>query len=187
MREQGVLMDGQLAQMKLAGEQINEQIGLARKNVDYIANTERAWIMGELGWYGKVGASIEESTVNRAERTIVTMKLTCKNGGKSPAWIDHVYTRLDIAASCSLIDEIDRDNLGDNGRWGALSAGESRSQTVEFLAYGVRGENDFLSAFVIIEYRDIFDIKRETFLGYCIDAHGNAFRQDGLANRNRNT
>jgi hypothetical protein len=186
LEKQATLMEGQLKEMKAAGEQISQQITLAQKNVDYIANTERAWVMGELGWYEKVGPNIQESSVKGAARTIVMMKLTCKNEGKSPAWIENVYTRLDITSG-SLIDEIDTENLGSNGRWGALSGGESRSQSVEFLAYDVRGEGEFLSVFVIIEYRDIFDIKRETFLGYSIDAHGNVYRQNGLPNRNRNT
>ena len=189
--KQAELMDGQLGEMKAAGTQVAQQVILTTKQVEYIVNTERAWVMGELGWYEKVGPNVKVSTATGEERTTAYIKLTCRNQGKSPAWIDHVYGALSIVHNRSTIEEMgadDRDNFGDNGRIGPLGAGEERSTSVYLTCSGSTKDKEFLSAYVIVEYRDIFGIKRETFLGYSIiPPDWSLGRQDGLPNRNRNT
>jgi hypothetical protein len=184
--KQAVAMDGQLKEMKAAR-------ALTRKQVQYIVNTERAWVMGELGWFEKKGANVVENTSKGRESTTIVVKLTCRNEGKSPAWIDQVYSHLDIVDGGSIEDEREIDDsfrpteLGQNGPMGALGARRIRSRGVILTCLGRRKESEFFSAYVIVEYRDIFGTKRETILGYSIDSNGNIDRQDALPNRNRNT
>jgi hypothetical protein len=113
--KQAESMDGQLKEMKAAR-------ALTRKQVQYIVNAERAWVMGELDWFGK-RANIVESTTKGKESTTAFVKLTCINDGKSPAWIDQVYSHLEIIGRDSFRDERgerDRQKLGINGPWGRL-------------------------------------------------------------------
>jgi hypothetical protein len=49
------------------------------------------------------------------------------------------------------------------------------------------GENESLSVYAIIEYRDMFGIKGETVLGYSLSSSNEIGRQDALPERNRKT
>ncbi len=57
---------------------------------------------------------------------------------------------------------------------------------LELHCAGCRTNDEFLSLYVIIEYHDIFNIKRLTTVGYTIQ-NNMIFRQEGLPDRNRNT
>lgn len=75
--------------------------------------------------------------------TQMTTKLTCRNEGRSPAWIDSVRGYAEIVNNALV--------------------------------------------YVVVEYRDIFENKRTTSLGYSVDVDGNIYRQEALPERIRNT
>lgn len=169
------------------------QLWLIYRQDEHFRNSERAWVMAELGWYEK-GIHIQEGTTRNRDdtifkSTIARVKLSCKNEGRSPAWIDNVYGRVDIVASASLEDDPQRSKLsklGSFGTMGPIGPGGEKSTSLELRCHGHRGKDEFLSAYVVIEYHDIFHIKRTTTLGYTVNDDA-AYRQDGLPERNRNT
>ena len=159
-------------------------------NAEAVIVAERAWVMADLGWHGDsprifngTGTFWGGPTVETTE--IQNIRLTCKNQGKTPAWIDRVYAQVDIVDSTSVaIDPVLRG--GDHGPMGPLGAGEEQSTSLELRCEGHRRPDEFLSVYVVIEYQDIFGKKHETHIGYSIS--GNSLvRQNGLPGRNRNT
>lgn len=159
-------------------------------NAQAVITAERAWIMADLSWYGD-SLRIFEGTGTfwggpMVETTdIQNIKLTCKNQGKTPAWVDRVHGQVDIVDSGSvMIDPILR--KGHHGPMGPLGAGEEQSRSLELRCEGHRRPGEFLSVYVVIEYRDIFGKKRETHLGYSV-SENSLDRQNGAPGRNRNT
>jgi hypothetical protein len=155
-----------------------------------VITAERAWVMADLGFYGDRlqifegtgtfwGGPVVETT------EIQNIKLTCKNQGRSPAWIDRVHAQVDIVDPTSVsIDPVLR--RGTHGPMLPLGAGEEQSRSLEMRCEGRRGPGEFLSIYVLIEYRDIFGKGHETHLGFSVSGHSLA-RQNALLGRNRNT
>jgi hypothetical protein len=157
-------------------------------NAQAVITAERAWVMADLDGaplaiFEATGTFWGGPLVETTE--IQNVKLTCRNQGRSPAWIDRVRAQVDIVDSDSVsIDPILR--KGTHGPMVPLGAGEEESRILKLRCEGRRKPEEFLSIYVLIEYRDIFGEKRETQLGYSV--HDNLIhRQNGLPGRNRNT
>jgi hypothetical protein len=159
-------------------------------NAQAVITAERAWVMADLSWYGESLRIVEETGTFGGGPTVETteienIKLTCKNQGKSPAWIDVVHGQIDIVDSTSVcIDPIMRN--GNHGPMGPLGAGEEQSRSLELRCKGRIKPHEFLSVYVVIEYRDIFEKTHETHIGYSV-SEISLGRQNGLPERNRNT
>lgn len=154
---------------------------------------ERAWVMAELGWYpGGLHISIGSSVVGtkKSESTALNIKLTCKNDGKSPAFIEHIYGRAHIVQNPSkqVSPEppkiSDLDGLGD---FEPLGPGTERSRILQMWCEGQMGKDDAVSVYVVIVYRDIFGKKRTTNMGYTIVDAEQIYRQAAFPKRNMNT
>ena len=164
---------------------------LVRRQDAHFRNSERAWIMAELGWYEKT-LHVTEGTYNvegeSGTSTNVNVKLTCKNEGRSPAWIEHIKGGVEITSAAALkkapIPEVKA--LESFGRLDPLGAGAAASCSLQMECQGHRDKDEFLSVYVHIQYRDIFGIMRETTLGYSIDRNGGIYRQYAHPERNRN-
>jgi hypothetical protein len=181
----------QVAEMKAQTSATQKAADAALTSAQAVINAERAWIMAELGDWGKplqivegVGSFHGQAAVETTE--IRSVKLTCKNRGKSPAWIDMVYAQVNIVDSTT--DWVDPPKtVGNHGPMEPLGPGEEGFRSLELRCPGRRNGGEFLSIFVVIEYRDIFDVKRKTVLGYSVHQDGNIGRQSAIPNRNRNT
>lgn len=168
---------------------------LIRRQDEHFRNSERAWIMAKLGWWHDdrqglhvvlgAGSSAGEQT----ESTTAFLKLTCKNDGRSPAWIDQVYGGMDIVSGVSWrkADPPGKTSLRNYGPMDPLGAGQEASISLEMSCAGHFTDDEALSVYVLVEYRDIFGISRETTIGYSIDRSGGVYQQRGLPQRNRNT
>jgi hypothetical protein len=166
-------------------------------NAQALINSERAWVMPKLSSYGKdhdIFEIVEGTTDYPGERAVETTrvnlaKLTCKNQGRSPAWINAVYGQVSIDDGVDILatTEIDPSKTGNHGPMGPIGPGGEASRGLELVCRGTRRSGQFLSIYVVIEYRDIFDEKRETFLGYSVHKDGSFGRQFAMPERNRNT
>jgi hypothetical protein len=155
---------------------------------------ERAWIMADLGWYqGGLHISTGSSSgmsVKPRSYTMLNIKLTCKNDGNSPAFVEHVFGRAHIVQS--VIKEVSPEppaigELSDLGELDPLGPGVERSRVLQMECEGQMEKNDFISVYVLIVYRDIFGKRRTTNLGYSIVDADQIYRQAALAKRNKNT
>jgi hypothetical protein len=148
--------------------------------------------MAELGWYGSAlhiaDITSESQTEGRTETTATMLELTCKNEGRSPAWIDNVYAHMEISSNvANLAEPRKRDDGRTFGPLGPLGAGKEHARVLDLTCPGLLADHGFKSVYAIVEYRDIFNVKRETHLGYSIGRNAEIHRQDGLPERNRNT
>lgn len=162
----------------------------AQLNAQAVINAERAWIIAELGLFGETVGVIEGEGYFQSEAPIkctqvMNVKLTCKNEGKTPAWIDHVRAVLEIVDPNSVRVEPETSKWT-HGPMPPIGSGQERSRSLELRCNGHAEDHEFLSISVLVEYRDIFDKKRETWLGYSVSG-GQLVRQNGLPHRNRNT
>jgi hypothetical protein len=165
---------------------------LVRNQDKHFENSERAWLLAELGWTGTKGGQIINSDLQQGgiitSEVEIRMTLACHNEGKSPAWIDNIWGRLEI------INEHDgRDieppkgtELMAYGKMSPIGAGKEAGRELRLKTNRV-GPVGGYSIFVLIEYHDIFAIKRQTTLGYIMDVQGNLMRPNNLSERNRNT
>ena len=185
-----------LAQLSISQKQveaIQNTAAAARASGASLIHTERAWLMAELDWSEKSVLHIEQSASKSedegtVERVTANVKLTSRNEGRSPAWIDNVYGHLEILPAGSTLGSPNRSDGRDFGPMGPLGAGKERSRALDLTCLGSAKRGESLSAYIVIEYHDIFGFKRETFLGYKIDPSSAAIcRQDDSPERNRNT
>ena len=182
-----------LAQLKIAQRQVDaslENAHAAKAAAESVINAERAWVMGKLGWYDNVHVMTSVSQIRnegRVDTTMANVKLTCRNEGRTPAWIDQVYGHLEIFEEATTLGSKTKNECQTFGPMGPLGAGKELSRVLDVTCLGHPKAEEHLAVYAVIEYRDIFGLKRETVLGYSIDLHGGIYRQDALPERNRNT
>jgi hypothetical protein len=116
----------------------------------------------------------------------VNVKLTCKNEGRSPAWIDCVYARADIVSDRSDIRAYDCAGCSNFGLMEPIAVGRENSRVLSLDCEGYVEEGQFISIYVIVSYHDIFGLPRKTTMGYSL-VSGELYRQNGAPDRNRNT
>ena len=89
--------------------------------------------------------------------TSAQILLTCKNEGKTPAWIDSVYAHMEIIAKQSdVVGPGNRKGGRIFGVMGPLGAEKKGMRLLELTCLGHRKEDEVLSIYVLIQYRDIF-------------------------------
>ena len=164
---------------------------LIRRQDEHFTKSERAWILAELGWY-EGGLHITGNTLQvdglTTESTNVNIKLTCRNEGRSPAWIENIRGRIEIFSKFPISEAPKGSDLAFLGPMEPLGAGKERSRVLQFICSGHAKKGEHFSVYVLVEYRDIFGIRRETTLGYSVVPDGiGIYRQEALPERNRNT
>jgi|SRR5215467_296950 len=191
-RKQQREMLAQLSIFKKQVEASQNSAAAAKASAASLIHTERAWVMGELDWQEKsilhvVQSASKGEAEGTVERVTANMKLTCKNEGRSPAWVDNVYGHLEILSTESTLGTPSRSSGQNFGPIGPLGVGNERSRDLDLTCVGRMRHDDFLSAFIVIEYHDVYDFKRETFLGYSIYPSSGGIHLQDSREHNRNT
>jgi hypothetical protein len=149
---------------------------------DVMINSERSWVMVEVEPTPGAGSIWDGETMTRevmdlrAGHTTFTARITCKNDGKSPAWIIEKRACLDIIAS-----------LPETPDWGRtrpiqiepepLSVGQIGKPKDEALTCKRPRElGKMVIIYGIVKYRDTFGDGRSTTFGYKV-------RDDGVLER----
>jgi hypothetical protein len=176
-----------IAQIKIAQEQAAASQGMAQSTI----NAERAWILGHLG--GDTTGSthiVDGASTTQGEHSVSTsaqIMLTCKNEGRTPAWIDSIYAHIEIVAKqADVVGPGNRKGGRTFGVMGPLGAGRTGMRLLDLTCLGHRKKDEVLSVYVLIQYRDIFNVTRETDLGYIVFECKNIYQQES-PERNRNT
>lgn len=197
IRQEGIL-HGALKEIHAQAEQMEIQTGVlersvaaAEKNANSLINAERGWVLAELSWFDDGAKRMEEkiySTIgtNDVKCAVAWIKLTCRNEGRSPVWIDNVYARMDCIVR-SEARVFNRLECGNFGPIAPIGAGANVYRGLDLESGNAINEGGFLSIYVIIAYHDIFGAERETTIGYSIDLAGDLLRQSGLPVVFRNT
>jgi hypothetical protein len=167
------------------------QLKLAQDQIKISQNAERAWILTDLVFPEHETLKITSNTSREGDgpeikTTAVSVRLICRNEGRSLAWVDK------IQAYCEIVDRL-RDLPSPIGhsaeavlRLGPVAPGKLEGRGMLLTCPGHAKHSQILSIFVLVEYRDIFEQKRVTTCGYTV-IDGTLFRQEGLPERNRFT
>jgi hypothetical protein len=177
-------IQAQANQMEIQTGVLERSVAAAEKSANSLVNSERGWVLAELSWFDEGVMRLEEKTYDSNGAFAVKcaaawIKLTCRNEGRSPVWIDNVYARLDCISSGSQVKAYNRLECGNHGPMAPIGARGDASLGLDLESSDPIKEGSFLSIYVIIVYHDIFGVDHETTIGYSIDA-GNLVRQNGL-------
>jgi hypothetical protein len=153
-------------------------------------NTERAWVMVDVAhdaakWAGQKNEKVRmlEGSGNSGDSTAFYAVLTCRNEGKSPAWVYERRAKFEITSSPLPLKpnfdsaesvEVEPTPLGtgqalphtDQLEWPAQARGHIQQGQMA-VVYG------------IVKYRDIFDNRRQTTFGYRITPSNELRRLEG--------
>jgi hypothetical protein len=188
--EQLEIGQGQIRVAQIQVDTSEKQAAASQAMAQSVINSERAWVMADLDWWSSVGTHVVHQTSSqeggRADITAARIKLTCKNEGRSPAWIDNVYAHMEMISSVeNLGPPCKRDDGRKFGTLGPLGAGKERIRVLNLECPGYLTGDKYLSVYAIVEYRDIFDMRRETHLGYSISISSDEIvRQDAPPDSN---
>jgi hypothetical protein len=138
---------------------------------EHFTNSERAWVLVDLRWDSGHADIINSDTQVPlvTQTTWVHLRLTCRNEGRSPAWIDKVSTQMAVVSEVGLSRTVTKAKLKHCDAMEALGANKEGSQILELDCDGHMGQTNFLSVYVVVDYHDIFEIKRQTTVGYSIN------------------
>jgi len=157
---------------------------------EHFTNSERAWVLAELRWESGHGEIINsDAQVNGlvTRTTWVHLRLTCRNEGRSPARIDKVSARMEMVPEARLSPTITKAKLKNCDAMEALGANKDGSQILELDCDSQTERANFLSVYVVVDYHDIFDIKRQTTVGYSINHLGHLRRLVEFPKLNQNS
>jgi hypothetical protein len=117
--------------------------------------------------------------------TEVILALSCRNEGRSPAWVDKIEGYSEIVHG-KLSLEPPAVPMHRFPAIGPIAPGKSESRKLNLICSGHANATDSISIFVQVEYRDVFDQYRLTSCGYTVIAD-QLDRQENAPQRNRNT
>jgi hypothetical protein len=166
--------------------------GVARQ-ISTSRDIERAWVLGELRWHeGKIGRILEGSSTTlqgMEETSSITVKLTYKNEGKTPAWIEDISSEAQILSLVELDNPPAMKPRRNPRTVTVIGPGTAQSKDLTLECPGkMRGPKDCIYIRVLIQYRDIFRRHKMTHLGYAIGKGGYLTRVDiWSAKSNRDT
>ena len=173
-------------------EETIRQIKLAQDQITAMQNAERAWIMAEVEWpkadnLKVVLGSSSDGGGPRVDHTTVTVMLTCRNEGPSPAFVDKILAYGEIVRGRlrDLPSPVGHE-AQEVTAIGALAPGKSATRCVQLTCSGHVEDKELFSIFVSVRYRDIFNCERVTTCGYTVTGW-NLYLQDMLPERNRVT
>ncbi len=146
----------------------------AKKSADALINSERAWVMVDLTWQSGRGCEIF-GAVGDAVSTSLALALTCRNEGKTPAWITLKTAAMRIVEHVPRYDDMPASMKGPiTGDFvevctEPLSVGQQPSiKHFTLMCKGGREDGRFPLIFGMVEYRDVFKPNRATYFGYTV-------------------
>ena len=144
VEEQSAILKKSVAVAQETADAARDSTLIAKAKTEAMINAERPWILAELGWHGEPADRMGEDDLGC---TTIYLRLTCKNEGRSPAWIDHVYGRVDISSSRSDIREHSKQECGNFGLMEPVGAGGEKGRGLGLHRNGTKKEGRILQRF----------------------------------------
>jgi hypothetical protein len=196
MNKQAAYMQEGLLTALRSAEAANKSADAAGKNADALINAERAWVMAEIDWTDSTRV-VEQATSDGAVRSGAHLTLTCKNDGRTPAWITVTQARMQIADHVPVFEEAKKALSSEGAKGGSLMElcteplNVAGTLTREFwLQCDGKLASGKVVVYGCVTYRDIFNPKRTTWFGYTINRKQELRRivgVTGLAGYNEST
>lgn len=168
-----------------------EQLKLAQDQIRASQNAERAWVMTELVWQEQNALKVAQTTSDgQTYKTSVMVRLHCRNSGRSPAWVEKIVGYCEIVDKPKNVSAHVGHKAEFLGWMEPLGPDVSRFKNLNMQCDGDLTDNNVLAIYIVVEYRDIFQVKRATSLGYIVTTYKSAIhlgRQDERPDRNIST
>ena len=91
----------QVAALNISANIATKSADAAKKSADALVNTERSWVFAYVGWANEEHPVFIAQRTQQGEelpvQTGIHIVLTCKNQGRTPAWITRKFLRFEIA------------------------------------------------------------------------------------------
>ena len=169
----------QAGYMRKQWGEMEEQVSVARDaatqakaSADALINSERAWVMIDIEWTPGYGTRIH-GTDQSGDYTHATIRLTCRNEGKTPAWITEKRACVEVVKD--LIAEPNFSNVGvvqTNAEALGVEHGAGKPRDIALQGsgwqYGMEQDGTMTVVYGIIKYSDPFASERTTTFGWRI-------------------
>ncbi len=170
------------------------QLNVSQAQADALVNSERAWVMVDVEWdtakWADRKAHVLEGSGTGGDTTGIYIVLTCRNEGRSPAWIEEKRARFQIVdvlppkpdfSSAEFI-QVGPEPIG-------IGKALPHTNHIYWLATGTghEGLGKTMVVYGIVTYRDIFNKLRETTFGYRITPSRELVRLEDMREYNKYT
>jgi hypothetical protein len=168
---------------------INDQTKAVRASTDALINSERAWIVVEvepLAGLGGIheGEELIHDIITRT--TSYTVTITCRNDGKTTAWITEKRVCIDVVDSLPAMPNWESVDIIDTEPE-PVSAKVSTSKEASLQCEKARDFGAMVVIYGLIRYRDFFAPERSTSFAYKVRIDGELERLAGYSKYNENT
>src|SRR6267378_920920 len=170
------------------------QLDVSQKQADALINSERAWVMVTVEWdtgkWTDGKAHVLEGSGSGGDTTGIYVVLTCRNEGKSPAWIEEKRAKFEIVDVLPHRPDLSSADFIQVGPE-PIGIGNALPQTNHIAwqatARGHVGPGMHMVVYGEVTYRDIFDRLHETTFGYRITPGRELVRLENMREYNKNT
>jgi len=167
-----------------------KQYLLGKSQDEHYENSERAWLLIGLGWFDKgpnvkVNDSISEQQPGTS--TQLVPKLTIRNEGKIPAFIDVIRAKVIVRDAFEETDLPKESEFKACGTLEPIGAGKEASRALQLYYSRRKPHENSYSIHVRVEYHDIFNVKRLSTTAYVTDSANNLYKQEAFRSWHLNT
>lgn len=164
-------------QLELATKQANT----ARQSADVLIASERAWVSVTIDWspgYSGLFISAHMEHGHTVHGYMTTVRMTYKNDGRTPAWINERRANLEIFNNLPDTPPIERAEIIKHGIE-SLAAGQEKSFDTPLSCEGTQTMDNLAVIYGVVKYRTAVGIAGESVFGYRISFGGtNMFALD---------
>lgn len=147
------------------------QLNVSQAQADALINSERAWVMADVEWDSSKWADrkphVLEGSGTGGDTTGIYVVLTCRNEGRSPAWIEEKRARFQIVDVLPDKPDLTSAEFIQAGPE-PIGIGKALAHSWQATGTGHEALGKMMVVYGIVKYRDIFDKLRETTFGYRI-------------------
>ncbi len=160
-------------------EETLAQLNVSQAQAEALINSERAWVMADVEWdtskWADRKAHVIEGSGTGGDSTGIYVVLTCRNEGRSPAWIEEKRAKFEIVEVLPEKPDLTSAEFIQAGPE-PIGIGKALPHTnhISWQAIGTGHESlgKVMVVYGVVKYRDIFDRVRETTFGYRITPAG---------------
>ncbi len=166
------------------------QLNVSQAQADALINSEHAWIMADVEWdtskWADRKAHVVEGSGTGGDTTGIYIVLTCRNEGRSPAWIEEKRARFQIVDALPDTADLTSYEIIQVGPE-AVGVGKANHVAWQPAAIGHASFGRMMVIYGVVKYWDIFERPRETTFGYRITPSRELVRLEGKREYNKQT
>jgi hypothetical protein len=166
------------------------QLSVSQGQANALINSERAWVMVDVEWdthkWADREAHVLEGSGTGGDTTGIYVVLTCRNEGRSPAWIEEKRARFQIVDALPDTPDLTSAEFV-HARPEPIGVGKANKIPWQATATGHESPGKMMVVYGVVKYRDIFDKFRETTFGYRITPSRELVRLEGKRDYNKHT